>query len=388
MKKLVSVLLAVCMAIALLVPAIAAGENDCCCTIYALPITLAAIEEFNETHGGTGKLLAEVTVNEWGRTIVVITGAVTGATRGLEMHHWTDVIWRAKLHGNPADGGALINAGSIIVEDGADIISGGTAIRGRGHWVGVNGGVITAVRAICASGFGLEINGGIITGDIYRSGCEDCPLISEAGAKIQPLHMRDVFYINGGEINGSIIGWIDGIFGGIINAPSIHVAALVIAGDAQVNIECVAGLEHAIVSVAPTATENFTDRLTNWIRNDSTGAIVFGHVTRHRLGEPVENWWYGGLSRRLYIPKNTSLILESLWLDGGTIVIDGKLNLPANQSFDNWNGTVTGANAGNLAGTWENGVRTPPFRWYHDLPPFLHFILRYFLFGWLWFSWL
>ena len=75
MKKLVSVLLAVCLMAGLAgVGAIsgqAAGTDE----------IIAVIAEHNLNHGGNGALVATVT----GANEVTITGSVTGATEGLLM---------------------------------------------------------------------------------------------------------------------------------------------------------------------------------------------------------------------------------------------------------------------------------------------------------------
>ena len=365
MKKVLAVFLVVLMLTSVAVVSASAAET----MEDVIAETLATIEEFNEIHGGQGALIAEVVVCDMsGRQSVVVTGEVTGATSGLTLHDWTEVTWRATLHGNALDGEPLIRAGSIMVEDGAEIVTDGVAIESGGHFVAIGGGVITAATAICAWAI-LSIFGGVINGDVrWRQAHE-----------VDPAHVW--FHITGGEINGSIFGAPDAIYGGVINASAIHASALVIRDYAQVFVDCVAGLEHAMVSVEMTATENFTDRLMNWIQLDAD-AVVHGHVVRRDLSESVTNW--GGWSMQLIIPQDTSLTLGQLRLNGGTIVIDGELILPEDHYFGNWMGFVTGINAGELAGLWPRVEPGPEPPWYSRLPDWAQLVLRVVLFGWIW----
>jgi len=349
------------------VPATAWAENE-------IATVIAAVEEFNRTHGGTGALIVTFGYDDNGFEAMVITGEVTGATRGLALPF--NVVWQAKLSGDPVGGEALIN-GSLVIMPGAEITTSGRAIETYG--VRMAGGTITAAEAIYAldDGFGVAIQDGVVNGDI-----------------------NFVHTISGGTINGSFAA--HRIAGGTINAPALSAFNhLTIEGDARVSAECVVGLENTVTSIAPTAAVDFEDRLNNFIRNDNPDLTIVGNVTLSRelfvcscIVIPGQSFWS---NRITYIPVGSTLTVTNpvaFQLKGNntTLIIDGTLNLPANFDFSNWNGVVMGDNAGNLAGTWVNGERNPQngsssqpcTRWYTRVPRFLHWILRWVLFGWAW----
>ena len=99
-----------------------------------------------------------------------------------------------------------------------------------------------------------------------------------------------------------------------------------------------------------------------------------------------------GPGQTLTILENAALKIwwRDLILDGGTLVIDGELTIRPEWDGELRiiSGTITGANAGDLAGEYEAG-EPPSFipAWIARLPRWLDFILRYYMFGWLWFFW-
>jgi len=105
MQKPASVFLAICLAISMMsvgfLPASAWSSEE----IAALN---AAIEEYNNTHGGTGKLFVEFSGDKQNYAGVVITGEVTGATKGLSVSYVVD--WRARISGTSTGGEALLRA--------------------------------------------------------------------------------------------------------------------------------------------------------------------------------------------------------------------------------------------------------------------------------------
>jgi len=162
MKKLTSILLALCMMSALVL--VGAFPTKALATEGDYGANLAAVEEFNKTHGGTGKLFAELGFNEEGQEITIITGEVTGATKGISLLY---VAWKAKLSGSTA-GEALVK-GDIEIMPGAEIRTDGRAIEVY-NYLRVNGGIITATEAIYSDDTDYSIifiGGGVITGDIY-----------------------------------------------------------------------------------------------------------------------------------------------------------------------------------------------------------------------------
>jgi len=77
------------------------------------------------------------------------------------------------------------------------------------------------------------------------------------------------------------------------------------------------------------------------------------------------------------IEKGAKVTADDFKLPKGTkLVIDGKLVLPKDFDYSNWEGTVTGKNAGKLAGMYP--------RWWMHLPNWMQWALRYLCFGWIW----
>ena len=89
----------------------------------------------------------------------------------------------------------------------------------------------------------------------------------------------------------------------------------------------------------------------------------------------------------------TDDIFGHLTLDNGHLVIDGTLIYDNSeyQFFKIISGTISGKNAGDLAGTYKDGQKItniiivdPPLKWWQRLPSFLQFLLRWLCFGWIW----
>ena len=237
MRKAFSILLALCLGFAGVIPAVALTDEEIAVlTAQQLAEDIAAVEEYNKSHGGEGKLVADIGHDEAGFEVVFITGEVSEAKKGIALSYCP--IWKAKLSGDSVSGEALVK-GDVILSDGAEIRTSGRAIEG--DYVRVDSGIIFAAEAIhCTGGSGnLSINGGSITGDISA------------------IHI-EIFGISGGTINGSINvqttpnGRII-IYGGVVNSPLIKTSTLVIEGSAHVSVD---RLEVDSISVAKTATTN------------------------------------------------------------------------------------------------------------------------------------
>jgi len=87
-------------------------------------------------------------------------------------------------------------------------------------------------------------------------------------------------------------------------------------------------------------------------------------------------------SGSVYIGTNAKVYAEDFQLtDGAKLVIDGTLVLPADFDCSDWECTVTGTNAGSLAGTWPRQTTQPQKKWYQKI---WNWIKYYILFGWIW----
>ena len=292
MKKLVCMLLAIVMLSGLGFSAVAVDDLPESRSAADVAATLAAIAEFNQTHGGQGELSASVRLF-LGTDIpyIIITGQVMQATRGLRLGV-NEVHLEAKLSGETKDGEALVEGSTICVKDGAEIKTNGIAIDSSGI---------------------LAIQGGVVEGT---------------------LHFHDLY-----------------LSGGVVNAPSLipRVAGqgeIGIGYSAQVSVDCVDALEHSIIrDWSLGAADGITGRLTNWIRGDSTGLTVIGHVTRYSV---VLNS-YTGSGEQLLIPSGTSLTVTGYISPGDeAIIINGELFMTYPENIFG-SGHITGANAGDFA---------------------------------------
>ena len=315
MKKTLLTLLALCLAAALalacLLPASAAPPEA------ALAATLAAIEAYNESHGGTGALAAGASGDE-----IIITGEAAYVTKGLTLPH--KVNWKAKLNGD-TEGEALIN-GSVTVMLGSEIFTDGRAVEGQE--IHVQGGVIAGAEAIYSPGGIVQITGGIVVGNIYAS------QISIENALV--------------EIN-----------------------------DAE-------GLENSVVYIAPTATSNLEDKLTNYIMSNGQGLLtVVGDVTLSFLIE----------FEVLYIPEGAKLTVSTndfTLPNDAMLIVDGELELPEDHDYSDWEGDVAGGNADDLDDYWsrdelpDDEDEQPLPKWWQRAPRWAQWILRYICFGWAW----
>ena len=255
---------------------------------------------------------------------IVVTGEAKDVTKGLVLPHKAN--WKAKLNGD-TEGEALIR-GTVTVLLGAEIFTDGRAVEGLE--IHVQGGVIAGAEAIYSPGGIVQITGGIVVGNIYAS-----------------------------EL-------------------SIE--------NARVDIDDGAGLENSVVYIAPTATTNLEDKLTNYIEDNGQGLLtVIGDVT---LNSPLE-------FEVLYIPDDAKLTINAndfALPEDTLLIVDGKLVLPEGYDFSEWKGTVTGQNVDDfgedLPGDGDDdddGNSTEPtLKWWQRLPDWAQWSLRYICFGWIW----
>ena len=325
MKRIVPVLLAVCVAAGLLgagmVQAGAAGTDD----------VIAAIATYNLNHGGTGSLVATVT----GPNEVTIIGSVTGVKKGFQLQPGdvspTTVKWNASLTTNgdamtllyfggngtlEVVGGSIQAPNAWAIETGAKVVISGGELNC--HAIGVDNIIIRGGKLVCNQ----ILSSGTIA--IYKGAVFRCTL---AG----PWADQDYFY-----------------------AKFLYVEP------------------GADVSTIPPSYINANE--------DFTELTVIGNF-HMRCPTTLRD------GQTLTIPIGTSIILDSrLTLDGGTLVLDGH-TVPSENSDSGLvllHGTVLGENAGDMAGTYVDGKKVGPTPWWQPLSPFLQFILRRFLFGWLW----
>ena len=284
---------------------------------------LRAVADYNENHGGTGELIATVT----GPREVTITGEVIGTTWPLEFMHNT--------------------AGISIILD-ATI----KACPAYPPWA--------LVASFRRSGT-VEVAGGVLR------------VPSEAPTEVaitshDPYH---TLIISGGAVYGNVIASTLSVTGGTIDNDRFISTSV-----AHISPEVDVVLTHPQYVI--------------WANADFTEFTVSSdeiQLNRHfRLGP----------GQTLTILENAAmqLWLGNLILDGGTLVIDGELTtMPEEHPDFAWagelriiSGTITGANAGDLAGVYEAG-EPPSFipAWIARLPRWLDFILRYYAFGWWWF---
>jgi len=292
MKKLVGMLLAIVMVSGLGFSAVAAEAPIESKSAADVTATLAAIEEFNQTHGGQGKLSATVHLFI-GTDIpyIIITGQITQATKGLRLGI-IEVHWKAKISGETMNGEALIEGRAISVMDGAEIKTGGIAIDSSEYLV-IQGGVVEGTLRF----YNLYLLGGAVKAPSLIPG-----------------------YAGAGEIR--------------------------LGPNAQVSVDRVDTLEHSIIRDWSPKSENITGRLTNWIRGDNTtGLTVIGHVVRSF----VELNSHLGIPEQLLIPAGTSLTVTGFLLPGEeTIIIDGELIMTSPENILG-SGFITGKNAGKFA---------------------------------------
>jgi len=347
MKKMYSVLLAlvVLVGFAGFVPAGAAFSAD---DLAYLATITAMLNTYNITHGGAGALSAELGCDEFDNVVVIVTGNVTGATKGLSLQGaYVDLIWRAKLTGNTT-GEALIYNACGRFETGTEILTNGRAIEGA-H-ISVYGGTITG--AIHVTEGWLFIGGGVIASDLIYASNEDV-LFIEGNAKVEGsiVSSRPI------SINGDAV----------VNSSSISAPSVSIENSAKVNADDISGIMNGWITIAPTATTNFADKLTNCVYNST----VLGTVTIS-LGREVWETLYIPAGAKLTIGDGVAFVLKN----GAKLVIDGELVLPKNFDFSEWDGRVTGKNAGDLKGKYTT--------WWRRAPNWAQWFLRYICFGWIW----
>jgi len=296
---------------------------------------IAAVHAFNQTHGGQGELQAEIQGFPdfaW----VAITGDVTSATRGIQLPH-ARIRWQARLHGNSAAGEALITAYNLEIAQGADILTNGIA-----------------VRMLENETYGrLTMWDGKIVGDIYS----DRWILAQ-----------------GGNIAGSLFGGRSVTITGdaVVNAYQVVLfrGSFEVEDNATVYIENVDALRNRQVLIKPTATTNFEDRLTDYIRAEILGnAGWIQWVTKTIVGNVIIEGNQRVGPTTLVIPADSSLVITgNLYLYGdGTLVLDGTLHVQ---------GRVVWRGLANVSGS----------RLWQLQPAWIQFILRWIFFGWIWMS--
>jgi len=186
----------------------------------------------------------------------------------------------------------------------------------------------------------------------------DGGLLQSNGNAIVTNNITSTLTINGGEIVGGVIasGRLN-FFDGTVNTASSR-------------------LQANAIYISPQA--QLTTPNPPWITMHTNADF-----TTMTVIEESFSW----RPQTIYLRPGDTLIIEesasldvgnwgSIFLLGGTLVIDGELL----GEIEIVRGTITGQNAGELAGT-----HAP---WYDRLPGWLDFFLRYFTFGFLWFGWL
>ena len=270
---------------------------------------LRTVAAYNETHGGTGELIATVT----GPREVTITGEVTGATELLAFFHNTagiSIIFDATIEACPAD-----PPWALIAE-----------FRRSGTFE-VTGGVLRNPNFEVVFANHLLVSGGAMYGDIFAS----------------------TLIITGGTIDHDQRVYAD------------------------------------VTHINPEVEVEMANPYAIWANAELTEFTVSDEIQ-------LNQGFRIGPGQTLTILENAIMEIwrDDLILDGGTLVIDGELTRAdfewATGELRIISGTITGANAGDLAGVYEEG-EPPSFipAWIARLPRWLDFILRYYAFGWWWF---
>ena len=262
MRKIVSLFLAGCMLAGLVcagsVPAHAAGTDD----------IIAAVEAYNLSHGGTGKLVAakynDVCTCGHIDERVAITGEAKGVTKGIELFGLFE--WKATISGD-AQGEALIKANSVILCDGADVRTNGCAVAART----------------------IDMRGGAIAGNL--------------SAEYITLSRNAV--VRASEITGSVLSVCD---------------------DAELYMENMDSIKRIYVQIGTSATTDLKNRLPSYVLLDEQGydytfTMVGNVVMPQSLVLSVRD--------RLVIPNGTSLTIHGdLLLSNDTaVIIDGKISV-------------------------------------------------------------
>ncbi|MCL2447081.1 MAG: polymer-forming cytoskeletal protein [Oscillospiraceae bacterium] len=362
MKKIVSILLtAVLFCTSLVVFAQANRANDI--TVITAAIT-SAVDSYNRRHGGVGELRFDYLV-EGGSLVGTISGMVTGATREFYLpipypDTQTNIFWNARLSGS-TEQALLRSHGRFILSANAEVINqapNGSAIES--HEVVVHG-FVSATQAITATNLVTVTGGGIVHGNITAA--------------------REVAISGSGTAaQGNIITTRLNVHAGAgLHAPSVQAASVEVLGTSNVLIDNTSGLQNAIITLANTAQTNIIATANNYILRRGNLWEVMGQVT-------FDGQLEIGAGETFWIGENDSLTVEALQMLGGFLVIDGTLNLPADFDFSDWQGQVSGANAGELAGNWPRPVEGACCEnaWYNAVPNWVHWMLRWIFFGWLW----
>lgn len=315
------------------------GDDD----VLAANGIFAAVERYNRSHGGTGQLSATIT----GPQEVTITGDVTGVTQPLSLYNGCVYI---KLNAN-IEADAQNPPYSLI----RDSRSYGT----------------------------LEVVGGVLRGSSFETDINRTIVLSGE-------NINHTFVVSGGALYGGIFASTLILKGGVIDITSswISTTVLLILKDATVH-RAPGDFYHTLSSmfayVDPGVDFGFNhaaDYISFLADADfmEFTALNYAHTYREIILSKGQT---------LTIPEGATVDITygDLILDGGSLVIDGTLmnSLGYNELIIN-HGTVTGANAGELAGVYDEQEQPPVGPpWYEGLPPWLDFILRYYTFGWLWY---
>jgi len=320
------------------------------------------VESYNRRHGGVGELRFDYLI-EGDRLTGTISGMVTDAMREFYLpipypDTQTTIIWNARLNGSTQPGQALLRShGQFVVSQSGEVINhapNGSAIES--HEVIVHG-FVRAAQAITAQ-LVTVTGGGMVQGNITAAN-------------------EVTLFGSGTATQGNIITTrLNVRDGASLHAPLVQAAWVEVLGTSNVLVDNASGLQHAIVTLANTAQTNIIATANNYILRRGNLWEVMGEVVFNGQLEI-------DAGHTLWIGPDDSLTVDGLELLGGILVIDGELNLPSTFNFERWQGYVTGTNAGDLAGHWPR-VSCCEDSWYNQVPNWLHWILRWIAFGWLW----
>ena len=354
MKRFLSVLLAVCM-----------GAGVLCAGVISVHAEdsrhdiIAIVEEYNKIHGGEGSLVATITGNKE----VTITGQVIGVTQAL-------VIQSGEFY----TGGILIKLNAIIEADSEnppdalihDYIPG---------VIEVIGGVLRSPAYALESGDTTNIF--VVSGGAVYAGISASTLVIKGGIVEFTVDFWDTLLASYPTANVSA-GSLS-----ISKGATVRLAHINVPEDA--NYQLLTAHVAFIDFDADILFEGFEPRIM---------ILANASFTEFTAQNEAELWQDFTLlpGQTLTVPENTTLYVTygDLILNGGTLVIDGHIILEESDEYGYCGkleiiyGTITGKNAGDLAGTYEKAPDPPVPPWWSTLSPILQFLLRWFCFGWIW----
>jgi len=372
MKKLLAILLA--SAILCVFACVGASAAD-----DRLAAIQAVLEEYNNTHGGTGTL--EISTSIYANYYAVI-GEVRGTTKGIvfpDGKYWID--WCATLTGTTF-GEPLIKIPRIDVQSG-EIEANGCAIEC--DLASVYGGSITAGEAIYAHSVefgGISISGGTIRGNLRL---DYMPKDGSVGGGMG---------FSGGSFTGAIESNNSVWFGGnaIVNIIALSAPYIAVSDNARITLDENGTVRTTLVEVHTPATISFKNRLQNCLYAESkaggwgisckwNSTIDYIDINNNSvctvIGTVVLDDLVSQEGGSLIIPKGASLTLNefSMW---GDVVLDGDLKIRGKKQAGTYI-SIKGSNAWSLKWTLlKNTVYYPKYNWVQDIwyGPFMQFLLR------------